>query len=41
MITSLIFVVHVENGEQFLNITFVSLFASTVIFPVPKINASE
>ena len=38
---SLIFVVHVENGSQFLYATSVSLLAATVIFPVTKINASE
>ena len=38
---SLISVVHVENGAQFLNATSVSLLAATVIFPVTKINASE
>ena len=39
--TSLISVLHVENGAQFLNETSVSLFAVTVILPVTKINASE
>ena len=39
--TSLISVVHVENGAQYLNATSVSLFAVTVIFPVAKTNASE
>ena len=39
--TSLIPVLHVENGAQFLNATSVSLFAVTVIFPVTKTNSSE
>ena len=38
---SLIFVVHIENGAQFLNPTSISLLAFTIIFPVTKINASE
>ena len=37
--TSLIFVVQVENGAQFLNATSVLLSAFTVIFPVTKISA--
>ena len=39
--TSLITVLHLENGAQLLNATSVLLAASTVIFPVTKINASE
>ena len=39
--TSLIFVIHVENGAQFLKATSVLLSAFTVLFPVTKINASE
>ena len=39
--TSLITVLHVDNGAQFLNATSVSLAAFAVIFPVTKINASE
>ena len=39
--TLLTFVVHAENGAQFLNATFVSLAAFTLTFPVTKINASE
>ena len=38
---SLIFVVHVENGAQFLNATSVSLAAFTVTFPATRINSSE
>ena len=38
---SLIFVVHAENGAQFLNATSVLSSAATVIFPVTKINPSE
>ena len=38
---SLISVLHVENGAQFSNATFVSFPAFTVISPVTKINASE
>ena len=38
---SLIFVVHVENGAQFLNETSALLSAVTVIFPVTKINAPK
>ena len=34
-------VLHVENGAIFLNATYVSLFAVTLISPVIKINASE
>ena len=37
----LIFVVYVENGAQFLNVTPVLLSAVTVIFPVTKINVSK
>ena len=37
----LILVVHVENGAQFLDSTFVSLLAVTVIFSVTKIIVSE
>ena len=39
--TSLIFVLNVENGTQFLNAMSVSLFAFTAISPVTEINASE
>ena len=39
--TSVTFLVHVENGAQFLNATSVLLSAVTVIFPVTKMNASE
>ena len=41
MNTSLISVLHVENGVQFLNASCVSTSATTVISPVTKINASE
>ena len=37
----LIFVAHIENGAQFLNVTSALLFAVTVLFPVTKINALE
>ena len=37
----IIFVLHVENGAQFLNAPSVLLFAVTSIFPVTKIKASE
>ena len=39
--TSLITVLHIENGAQFLNATSLSLAAFTVVFPVTKTNASE
>ena len=38
---SLISVLHVENGAQFLNAASVLLFLVTVIFPVTKIRPSE
>ena len=38
---SLISVLHVENSAQFLNATFVSLFAVTAMSAVTKINESE
>ena len=38
---SLITVLHVENGAQFLNAKSVLLFAAIAIFPETKINASE
>ena len=38
---SLISVLYVENGAQFLNTTFVSLFAATAISPLTKAGASE
>ena len=38
---SLISVLHVENGVEFLNATSVSCPAATVISPVTKITASE
>ena len=41
MYTSLITVLHVQNGAQFLKAMSVSSFAVTVIFPVTKISASE
>ena len=40
-ISTLISVLHVENGAQFLNATYVLLSAVTVISRVTKINASE
>ena len=39
--SSLISVLYVENGAQFLNATFVSLFAATAISPLTKLGASE
>ena len=39
--TSLISILDVENGSQFLNASSVLLLAVTAIFPVNKINASE
>ena len=39
--TSLISVVHVENGAHFLNATSVLLLTVTVIFPETKKNASK
>ena len=39
--TSLISILHLENGAQILNATSVLLSAVTVIFPVTKMNASE
>ena len=41
MKTSLISVLHEENGPQFLNATSVLSLAITVISPVTKINASK
>ena len=41
LISSLISVLHVENGAQFLNPTSMSLSAVTIISPVAKTNASE
>ena len=38
---SLISVLHVENGTQYLNATSASLFVVILISPVTKINASE
>ena len=38
---TLISVLHVENGTQFLNATSVLLFAATAISLKTKINASE
>ena len=41
MKTLLISALHVKNGAQFVNATFILLFAPTVISNVTKINASE